>query len=99
MSGKGTNPPLRSLIIQILSAVFAFAAAAFWLKASIDHAPDRVAAAMKSRGGMDIYGSDLTKVVDALVQQGRLNAYAAGCAAIAALLQGISIVGVALKWL
>jgi hypothetical protein len=80
------------LTIRAISALFAVAAAVFWFKASIDGAPEQIAAAMKSRGGMDVFGSDLTQLVDALIQQSRLNAYAAGSAACAALLQGIGIV-------
>jgi hypothetical protein len=91
--------PQLAFIIQVFSALLAFAAAVFWLKASCDVTPDQVAAAMKSHGGMDIFGSDLTKIVDALIQQGRLNAYAAFCAALAALLQGVGIIGGAVKWL
>jgi hypothetical protein len=92
-SRTGNKMSQLSFIVQVFSALFAIAAAIFWLKASIDVAPDQVAAAMKSRGGMDIFGSDLTRVVDALIHQGRLNAYAAGCAACAAVLQAIGIVG------
>jgi len=83
--------PQLYFIVQILSALFAFGAAAFWFKAAKDAAPKHVAEAMKRHGGMDIYGSDLTKVVDALIRQGRVNAYAATCAFVAALLQGIGI--------
>ena len=46
---------------------------------------------MKSQGGMDIFGSDLTRVVGALIQQGQFNAYAAGCAFCNATLQAIGI--------
>jgi hypothetical protein len=80
-----------SFAIQILSAFFAIAAAIFWFKASIDATPDQVASAMKSQGGMDIFGSDLTRVVDALIHQGRINAYAAACAGCAAVFQAIGI--------
>ena len=81
--------PRLSFFIQAASALFAIAAAIFWFKASIDVTPDQVAAAMKSHGGMDVFGSDLTPVVDALIRQGHLNVYAATCAAV---LQAIAIV-------
>jgi hypothetical protein len=87
-----------SFVVQVFSALFAIAAAIFWFKASIDVTPDQVAAAMKSQGGMDIFGSDLTRVVDALIHQGRLNAYAAGCAGCAAVLQAIGIVSRLFSW-
>jgi hypothetical protein len=87
----GDDMSRLSCAIQILSALFAVAAAIFWFKASIDATPNQVASAMKSQGGMDVFGSDLTRVVDALIHQGQLNAYAAGCAGFAALLQAFGI--------
>jgi hypothetical protein len=84
--------PRLSFVIQGFSALFAIAAAVFWFKASIDVTPDQIAAAMKSRGGMDIFGSDVANLVEALIQEGRLNADAARCAGCAALLQAIGIV-------
>lgn len=92
MSREGNRASRLSFFIQALSAIFALAAAVFWLGASIDAAPESVAAAMKSRGGMDVFGDDLKTVLASLIHQGRLNAYAAGCAACAAVLQAADIV-------
>jgi hypothetical protein len=76
--------PKLHFSVQFLTAVFAALAAFFWLLASIDSAPDKIAAAMQAQGGMDVFGSDLAKLISALTHQAELNTRAAACAACAA---------------
>ena len=78
--------------LEYASVGFAFAAAALWLWASVENSPDTVDALMTQHGGMDILGTDLTTLVTGLIEEGRRNAYAAKCAAVAALTQGLSLI-------
>ncbi len=66
-------------LIQIGTVVFAALAALFWGRAAMVKVPSGVSM------------NDLTLVVGALRRQNRLNSFAAGCAAIALILQGILV--------
>lgn len=74
---------------EVLAIIFGLAAAIFWMLASIESTPDNVAAAMQQNGGMDVFGSDLSNLINGLIKQGKLNAYASGCAALAAIAQSL----------
>jgi hypothetical protein len=79
------------LTLQVLSMLCAVAAAFLCWMAANDSTPERVRAAMKAHGGMDIFGSDLSELVEGLAWQGTMNVYAAVAALGAALSQGIVI--------
>jgi hypothetical protein len=79
-------------IIQVVSALFAFAAAILWLLASKDRAANNIMDGIQQLGGPDIFGSHETQLVAAVIKQSGLNAKAAVCAAVAAMLQGIGAI-------
>jgi hypothetical protein len=80
------------IIIQLISAAFALAAAVLWLLASRDRAPIQIMDGIQSLGGPDIFGSHQVQLITALIKQSQLNARAAICAAVAAILQAVAIV-------
>lgn len=67
--------------VQWVGAAFALAAAVFWFAASVARLP-----------ADQITWQSIDEIVPSLRRQGRLNAFAAGCAAIAALIQGFLLV-------
>jgi hypothetical protein len=73
-------------VIQAAEAIFALLAAAFWYKASVVKVPAKFVAIAPIGGA--VISRDLEKLAPALSAQGRLNARAAMCAAVAATLQG-----------
>jgi hypothetical protein len=79
------------LTVQVLSALCAIGAAGLWFAASIDSTPERVLDAMRARGGMDIFGSDMNELVQSLAWQGTMNARAAGAAGLSALFQALGV--------
>ena len=80
------------IIIQLVSAAFAFVAAVLWLMASKDRAADNIMTSIQQLGGPDFYGSHETQLVAAVIKQSGLSAKAATCAAVAAILQAIAAV-------
>jgi hypothetical protein len=80
-----------TLVLQVLSAAFAFGAAIFWFLASVEKGPANILEGIERLGGADFFGSHQVQIVQAIIKQSRLNAMAAMCAAISAILQGILI--------
>jgi hypothetical protein len=76
-----------TFVVQVLSGVFALAAAVLWLIASLTRTPDRIPEGPLKGSLFDVFD----KIHISLARQSRWNAYAAGCAGIAALLQAIQI--------
>jgi len=80
------NQCLYIFPLQIISALAAFLAAAFWLMASLKEVPDEFSQQKMGELKGDIL-SVLSKQSKALSVQGKLNARAAACAGLAALAQ------------
>ena len=93
--------------LNILSALFAFAAAELWLMSARVKTPDdfsvhvsRPDAFGQPLGGNPMFGEyiaqahsqDFTVLADALKKQSRLSAWAASSAAVAAALQAIALI-------
>ena len=78
--------------LEFLAIGLGLAAAVLWWCASVESTPESVAALIQQQGGMDIFGSDLANLIEGLIRQGRLNAYAAGCAAGSALAQSLVLI-------
>jgi hypothetical protein len=74
-------------VLQIASGLFALAAAGLWLVASLAKTPDRLPSGPLEGTLFDVFD----EIHVSLAKQSRWNAYAAACAAIAALLQAIQI--------
>ncbi len=95
------------ITIDILSALFAFAAGLLWLKSAIVETPKSFAIYVvkptgnlgQPLGGNPIggeymghaYSQDLNNLANALIAQSKTSGYAAFCACAAALLQAMSI--------
>jgi hypothetical protein len=73
--------------IQIISGVFALAAAILWLTASLTKTPERLPSGPLKGSLFDVFD----EIHISLAKQSRWNALAAACAAIAALLQAAAI--------
>lgn len=71
--------------VQILSGLFALAAAVLWLIASLTKIPDRILTGPLKGSLFDVFD----EIHVSLARQSRWNALAAGCAAVAALLQAL----------
>jgi len=96
-----------SMLLTILSALFAITAAALWFVSAVVKTPDRFAIHVvrpngpmgRPLGGNPIGGtyvgqahsSDLVALASALRRQSKFSAWAAGCAGISALLQAASL--------
>jgi len=80
------------ILIQIFSALFALAAAVLWHQASKDPAADNVMKGIQQLGAPDAFGSHETQLVAAVIKQSGLNAKAAICAAVAAVLQSVGVI-------
>lgn len=76
-----------TFVVQVLSGVFALAAAGLWLIASLTKTPDRISNGPLEGSLFDVFD----EIHISLAKQSRWNALAAGCAGIAALLQAIQI--------
>lgn len=82
--------------IDVGSAICAFIAAAFWLRASLVRTP----AQLRHFVHMPLEGpfqGDVAKVAAGVAKQSKLNAWAAGFAATAAVLTGISVL-IGTRW-
>lgn len=73
--------------VQILSGLFALAAAILWLIASLTKTPNRIPTGPLKGSLFDVFD----EIHVSLAKQSRWNALAAGCASVAALLQAIQI--------
>ena len=71
--------------IQLGAVAFAGLAALLWVRASLVKMPSLHAS------NFGLPDGDLGPVSDALRRQSRLNAYAAGCAAVSAIFQGVLV--------
>jgi len=78
--------------LQIASVILALAAAMIGAAIALDGSTEKLFQAVSSRNGMDVFGSDFDVLLQSLIADGKRNALAATCAALAALLQGIAIV-------
>jgi hypothetical protein len=82
--------------LDMASAVCAFGAALFWLRASLVKGPGEVRHAFH----LPLEGSwegDVPDAVTAMAKQSRLNAWAAGFAAVAAMLTALSVL-IGTRW-
>lgn len=77
------------LWIDLSAALATFVAAGFWLRASLIKAPKEVWHAFHIPSEGPLKG-DVPEAIEALAKQSRLNSFAAGFAALAAVLTGIS---------
>ena len=82
--------------VDVAAAAFAFIAASFWLRASLIKTPSELSLFQH----LPLDGSfegDVAKVAAGIGKQSRLNAWAAGFTAVAAVLTGISIL-IGTRW-
>jgi len=84
-----------SRALQIISVILALAAAIVGASVAFDGSAEHIFASVKDRGGMDLFGSDFNALLQSLISDGKRNAVASICAALAALLQGVALV---LEW-
>jgi len=68
--------------LQIISALFAFAAAVFWAASALIKIPDMLKTNISGKGS-------ITAIMN---RQARLSALGASCAAASAVLQGVSLI-------
>jgi hypothetical protein len=74
--------------VQLISGVFALAAAVLWLVASMTKTPDRIPEGPLKGSLFDVFD----EIQVSLAKQSRWNALAAACASVAALLQAIQMI-------
>jgi hypothetical protein len=77
--------------LQALAAAFAIGAAVFWFLASIERSPASILQGIEITGGPQMFGGDQVGIIKAVIKQSRLNAWAAACAGVSALLQAALI--------
>jgi hypothetical protein len=89
--------PLAALkfYIDVVSAACALGAALFWLRASLVKGPKEVRHAFHQTD--EGWRGDVPDAVRAMAKQSRLNAWAAGFAAVAAVLTALSVV-IGTRW-
>jgi hypothetical protein len=68
--------------LQILSALFAFGAAAFWATSALIKIPDMLKTKISGKGS----------ITDIMSTQARYSAIGAACAAVSAIFQAISLI-------
>lgn len=91
--------PLASwkFYIDMVSAICAFGAGLFWLRASLVRTPTTIRKP-KNLSMLDgEFGRDVSDVALGIARQGRLNAVAAAFASVAAVLTGLSVL-IGTRW-